>query len=37
MTKIMNYEGVCLIARVMLIADMSYARDGRAMYITVDY
>ena len=37
MTKIMNYEGVCLIARVMLIADMSYGRDGRAMYITVDY
>ena len=36
MTRIMSYEGVCLIARVMLIADMSYARDGRAMYITVD-
>jgi len=32
MTKIMNYEG----PRVMLIADMSYARDGRAMYVTVD-
>jgi hypothetical protein len=32
----MSYEGVCLIARVMLIADMSYARVGRVMYITVD-
>lgn len=36
MTKIMSYEGVCPIARVMLIADMSCARDGRAIYITVD-
>jgi len=36
MTKIMSYEGVCPIARVFLIADMSCSRDGRAIYITVD-
>jgi hypothetical protein len=36
MTKIMSYEGACPIARVMLIADMSCARDGTAIYITVD-
>jgi len=36
-TKIMNYESGCLIiARVLLIADMSYARGGKVMYINVE-
>lgn len=34
--KIMNYESGSFIARVLLIADMSYARDGRVMYINVE-
>jgi hypothetical protein len=35
MTKTMSYE-MSLITRVLLIADISYARDGRCMYITVE-